>query len=233
MQKIMITREDQRQIDYDFHHLPDTCPYCNDGIVPIPLFGIHQNLTKPGLNRYEIQVVFKCPKSDCQALFITQYSEYGDGRFYIQRDLYKPIKRLEFEKVISDISPNFITIYNQTYQAEQMGLSHITGPGYRKALEFLVKDYSIRSVNSTEEKEEILNLFLSDVINKYIDDPRIRSTANRANWLGNDETHYLRKWENNDLEDLKRLINMTTKWIVLVEDSKEFERDMPDKGPKN
>lgn len=38
-------------------------------------------------------------------------------------------------------------------------------------------------------------------------------------WLGNDETHYVRRWEEKDLSDLKRLISMTVSWIDLVMDS--------------
>ena len=35
----------------------------------------------------------------------------------------------------------------------------------------------------------------------------------RAVWLGNDETHYVRKWEDKDISDLKRLIKLTVNWI--------------------
>jgi hypothetical protein len=40
------------------------------------------------------------------------------------------------------------------------------------------------------------------------------SMAERATWLGNDETHYIRKWEDKDLQDMKRLITLTTYWIM-------------------
>ena len=32
-------------------------------------------------------------------------------------------------------------------------------------------------------------------------------------WLGNDETHYVRKWEEKDIRDLKILIRLTESWI--------------------
>jgi hypothetical protein len=127
-----------------------------------------------------------------------------------------------------DISPQFSEIYDQAYQAEQFGLSLIIGPAYRKSLEYLIKDYAISTVSSDGDKEDILKSFLSSVIDKYIDDARIKRVAKRAAWLGNDETHYVRKWEDKDIEDLKLLISMTTDWIQLIELSKKFESDMPD-----
>lgn len=41
------------------------------------------------------------------------------------------------------------------------------------------------------------------------DDLRIRAVAERAGWLGNEETHYIRRWQDQGLGDLKCLINMT------------------------
>ena len=35
----------------------------------------------------------------------------------------------------------FLTIYNQSLSAEDNNLDQIAGIGYRKALEFLIKDY--------------------------------------------------------------------------------------------
>ena len=42
------------------------------------------------------------------------------------------------------------------------------------------------------------------VISRYIDDSNIKNVAKRAVWLGNDETHYIRKWEDKDLSFLKK-----------------------------
>ena len=37
--------------------------------------------------------------------------------------------------------------------------------------------------------------------------------SQRAAWIGNDETHYVRKWEEKDIEDLKILIDHVVKFI--------------------
>jgi hypothetical protein len=229
MQIITLIKEDNQITKYTFTDLPDVCPFCGIGINPIPKYGIFENMSDEPLNRNNVQVVFQCPIANCRALFITQYHHSG-GRFYKRRDLYKTTNKQVFDKTINDISPDFVTIFNQSYQSEEIGLTLVSGPGYRKSLEFLIKDYVTHTLNSDEvEAKKVHTSFLGDVINKYIDDARIKSTAKRAAWLGNDETHYLRKWEEKDLKDLKLLIEMTTNWILLVELSKKFEIDMPEK----
>jgi hypothetical protein len=226
MQKITLFTEDQHEYEYDFYNLPDVCPYCGKGIIPKPIHGYFQNVTDPGLNRHQVQVVFQCPISSCRALFVTQYDNSHDD-FFIRRDLYKTFEEHKFGNETSEISPDFVSIYNNTYLAEQMGLSLIIGPGYRKALEFLIKDYVIKKISSQDEIENVRKAFLGSVIENYINDDRIKSTAIRAAWLGNDETHYVRKWVDKDIEDLKQLIEMTTNWIQLVELSKKIESEMP------
>ena len=49
---------------------------------------------------------------------------------------------------------------------------------------------------------------------EYVDDSKLKGCAKRAAWLGNDETHYTRKWEEKDVKDLKTLIELTQHWIV-------------------
>src|SRR5687767_3154472 len=50
--------------------------------------------------------------------------------------------------------------------------------------------------------------------------------AKRATWLGNDATHYYRKWEDKDIHDLKNLIELTVLWIESVELTRQHEEDM-------
>jgi hypothetical protein len=53
--------------------------------------------------------------------------------------------------------------------------------------------------------------------------------AKRAIWLGNDETHIVRKWEKKDLQDLKSLICITVTSIKRIEQIKEYNESMPNK----
>ncbi len=57
-----------------------------------------------------------------------------------------------------------------------------------------------------------------------------RPWQNGAFWLGNDETHYLRKWEQHDVDDLVTLIKLTTNWIEIEHLSKSYVEEMPESG---
>ncbi|TOH24456.1 hypothetical protein CGI85_24680, partial [Vibrio parahaemolyticus] len=109
--------------------------------------------------------------------------------------------------------------------AKSHGLYQIAGPGYRKAFEFLVKDYA-KSLDP-EKSEQIENMFSGKVVNEFISDPRIQMVAKRALWLGNDETHYLRKWAEHDLDDLITLIRLAINWVEIDRLSAQYEESMP------
>jgi hypothetical protein len=139
-------------------------------------------------------------------------------------------KRFEdkvFPAPIQEISPSFVSIFNQASAAESMQLDQVCGCGYRRALEFLVKDYACSLVEDAAKKDAIGSDFLGRVIGDYIDDPRVKLVASRAAWLGNDETHYVRKWTEMDLEDLKTLIQLSVNWIESVKLTEKYGKEMP------
>lgn len=81
-----------------------------------------------------------------------------------------------------------------------------------------MKDYAVHTHPDKEPK--IKADFLSNVIKKYIDDDRIRTIAERAVWLGNDETHYVRVFTGYDLETLKKFINAI---VAMIDSDIVFE----------
>jgi len=89
----------------------------------------------------------------------------------------------------------------------------------------------VMSVVGTNEKDKdkIKKMPLSSCIKEYVEDNKIKSVAKRAIWLGNDETHYIKKWEGKKLTDLKKLIELTIHWIEMEKLTQSFENDMPDK----
>jgi drug/metabolite transporter (DMT)-like permease len=111
------------------------------------------------------------------------------------------LDKKEFGAIISEISPIFCDIYNQAYAAQQMNLSQICGVGYRKALEFLIKDYIMSGIED-DKKDGIKQKNLAKCIKEDISSPNVKAVAARATWIGNDETHYVRKWEDKDIKDL-------------------------------
>ncbi|MFN3466674.1 MAG: type II toxin-antitoxin system HicA family toxin [Candidatus Brocadiales bacterium] len=180
-----------------------------------------------------LQIIYRCPNEDCRNAFIGFYGRvFSDPRGNNFRFEYsRPSEFIprKFSEIIGAISPDFVTIYNQAFAAEQAGLTVICGTGYRKALEFLVKDYLISNVSEDAEKDKIKGEFLGKLIEKRIDHPQLKDIAKRAVWLGNDETHYERKWQDKDVSDLKSLIDLTLHWVETNKLTEKLLQDMPEK----
>jgi hypothetical protein len=205
----------------------------------------------------EFWVMMRCPRHECGKPFFAVFEE---PPFDLGANLNRPYKfayatpwsaqKTPRHADIEAISPDFYEIFDQASAAEQYRLPLIAGAGYRKALEYLVKDYVLAPYpkkfadaeergDTTEadrlraEAKSILdrNLGGKNGVIALIHDAKLQKVAERAIWLGNDEVHYTRKWTTKDVEDLKRLISMVANHIA---DAAEFERlmaDMPDGGP--
>lgn len=191
--------------------LPFECPYCKMTNIPI---------TYGSLNKNAISLYFINRCLNCNKAYLASYDNVYNN--YLPIEMPTPSIK-PFNETIQSISSSFVSIYNEAYAAEQMGLYQICGVGYRKALEFLVKDYLISKDEA--RKEEIKRKNLSQCINE-IEDDRIKQVAHRATWLGNDETHYVRKWEDKDVSHLKTLIDLCTKWMDAVITTEELITDM-------
>jgi len=173
-----------------------------------------------------MEVTLICPSQECMKSFIGYYDNQGSYFEFNGDTTIGNLVGKDFSDTIKSISDSFSTIYNQAFVAEQQELKEICGVGYRKALEFLIKDYII--LNKPADKEKIEKKLLGTCIADYVDDNRVKTVAKRAVWLGNDETHYIRKWEGKNLDDLKKLIELTVHWIEMESLTKSFESEMPD-----
>ena len=177
-----------------------------------------------------LNILCLCPRQRCQRGFLVFYVREVDavgrqfGPWKLQTIAPRNPKEPDIPDEVRAISPAYVEIVSQAAAAESFELDEIAGVGYRKALEFLVKDYCIKK--HLDKEEEIKAAFLGDCIENYVDDANVKRCARLATWLGNDETHYVRKWEGKDLKDLKRLMKLTEVWIVNVEVTDEYVRDM-------
>ena len=208
---------------------PDTCPIC--GKSGQPEFSTGCINTNTG----SLHAAFRCPITKCRGLYIGVYrcNRFSGGIWHgalTRTMLARLTEGIAFHKNITDISPLFGEIFNQAHIAEENGLKHICGPGYRKALEFLIKDFLIlhKFKGDAAKKEELQTLFLGVVIQKFVEDDRIKQCAKRAAWLGNDETHYTRRWQDKDLEDLKSLILLTVNFTDSSIEADRYLKDMTD-----
>ena len=116
----------------------------------------------------------------------------------------------DFSEAIDKLSPRFVDIYHQAEAAEQDGCRDICGAGYRKALEFLVKDFAIR--HNPSDAERIASTNLGEVISK-LGSEKLKVLAERSAWLGNDETHYVKKHEEYSVSDMKSFILAAATYI--------------------
>lgn len=180
-----------------------TCPICKAKILPVFL--------NASYNTESTASVFNYCRS-CKETFVTQYEVFKNGkttsnRLYVEakKVVYSAPNRFErvtFEDCLERLSPQFVKIYNQAEAAEVMQLDEIAGLGFRKALEFLVKDYSIHFHKNEEENIKKMNM--ASCIKLYVEDKRINTLAEKSAWIGNDEAHYVRKHEDLDVQDMKR-----------------------------
>ncbi|MDC0803500.1 DUF4145 domain-containing protein [Clostridium paraputrificum] len=196
----------------------DECPLCHLKISP--------NLIGEAEGKF-YYTLLQCP--NCGELFIVKYATRVNRRTYagFECDLIgiypKTAQNKCIPEKIKEISPMFVEIYNQANGAEAHSLYQLVGIGYRKALEFLVKDYL--KFKDPDKKDEIESEFLGKCINK-IENSNIKKMAKGATWIGNDETHYVKRWENKDITDLKNLIDLTLIWIDLELKTEEYSKDM-------
>jgi hypothetical protein len=201
---------------------PDTCPVCGHKISPKFICAFIGGY----YSSRNLEIVYKCPNHKCDHLFIAYFGEFGiiSGPFkYNGSRLPLKLDYKEFPESISEISKEFSNIYNQALLAENNKLDQICWPGYRRALEFLMKDYLISQ--DPESTEEIKKLWLGKAIAK-IENANIKICAERAAWLGNDETHYVRIWEDKDIQNLKELIVLAVNWIDSEYITKKYEKEM-------
>ncbi len=220
---------DSRECVIKFYDTDITeCPLCHKSFSPLPLFACVYELPNSHTNA---SVVFFC--RDCSSPFIGHYrisntSANSNSITYNSATFLsiEPIKFIKksFDSRINDLSPQFVKIYNQALAAETSGLDEIAGLGYRKALEFLIKDFS--NHEHPDEEDKIKSMPLSACIKDYIDAPNIKTLATRSTWIGNDEAHYIRKQEDRDVNDMKAFITATVYFISMIlitEDAESME----------
>lgn len=198
---------------FDYNNMPDIvnkstiCPHCNKGIQPLSIFNI--NVDKNDMFTCYVAIL-RCPI--CKRHYIVDYI-INDSEDEIHINATYPFikNKIVFSKEIQKLSSEFIKIYAEAEQAEAQSLNSIAGVGYRKALEFLIKDYCIS--NNPSDTSKIEQSPLSFVIENYIDSENIKTLAKAATWIGNDETHYVRKHHDYDCNSLKAFIEVTVRFI--------------------
>lgn len=209
----------------------------------------NQTITIPSLpklkchhcHRKTVQIVtyvFDLNDKACNAnmvCFECQKPNYFHSEDYTNPKSWKTLERGEepvfrLPKIIVQISERFCSIFNEAVHAHYIGLYNICGPSYRKALEILIKDYCIYL--HPECKETIVKKELHLCVTEDIDSQTVRDIAARAVWLGNDETHYEKRWTSKNVDDLFKLIEFLQDAIIQDEEKKKLITEMPEQKKK-
>ena len=200
-------------------YTPELCPHCGRTMSPQHVGQSMSDDSCDEFKRGHFSVIYRCSYADCLKYFVIEYQNNYEIATPIEYSYRPPIK-VNLPKNIEKVSPMFVEIYSQAEVAETENLDLIAGVGYRKAAEFLIKDYAI-SKNPDKEKH-IKDTFLNNVIQEYFSDfPKLKALSVSIAWLGNDETHYVRRHNDKDLQDLKRFIQAAAQFIAADYDADE------------
>ena len=120
------------------------CPFCGTKMNPDYIF-------------LRGEYIFaQCSNSDCEKYLLLSKDYTGSfGRI----EPNSLPKKKNFSEIIVKVSSDFVNIYNQAYCAEQLSLDQVCGVGYRKALEFLIRDYLIAREEDAAKVELIKKSF--------------------------------------------------------------------------
>lgn len=190
--------------------LPNKCPHCSTAYSLPPRSTC---FFKNAFGGADLYATFFCPACE-KGFFVTYGVEdfFSNECAYIIKQFPIPTAITSIPEKVHILSPKFVEIFHQAETAENSGLSELCGIGYRKALEFLIKDYAI-SIHP-ESKDDIESSFLGKCIDTYIDNPKIKTLAKASSWIGNDETHYIRRNSDYNVQNLKQFISAAVAFIV-------------------
>lgn len=203
--------DNQRWDDYhpcQEYDMPDRCPNCH----AYGYFSIGGAYQSPD-NSDQSTCLFYC--NHCHQFFIADFDRepYAANSHSLVRIHEEYESQTQFSRFLQEVSHEFCETYREAMEAEKSGLKRAAGPTYRKALEHLVKDFAKH--NAPKEADKINCRPLMQTINDYIQHPSILQLAKAATWLGNDQTHTVKQHEDYGLEDLKRFVLATAKYIDL------------------
>lgn len=182
------------------------CPICHFGLEMSQnvVFSCH-NIHSLENNNFHIFTIHFCPH--CNNDFLVDHNmECKEGCEEVSQTIYPyKLANANIDDEIKKISPSFYSIYNQSLTAKELGLTEIYGMGFRKAIEYLVKDYAIKK--RPEDSEQIKKISLHKCIEKYFEDADTESALLGAKHLGNNEVHYTNSNSAEDLILLEQLID--------------------------
>lgn len=185
---------------------PSVCPHCG--------FGTDAVRTANAIWNYfdnSALLLQMCKCTSCGKLFFFA-SHKEEGASTAKLVCVIPNTEAVYKnEILEKISPRFINMYNQALRAENRQDIELAATGYRSAMEILIKDYAINELN--EPKEQVTLNNLNNAIGKYLKQEELVNSADVIRVLGNDFTHYDRKYPEHDFDILKTYMDI---FITLI-----------------
>ena len=195
---------------------PLFCPHCGVStdahFRENSIFALNEEL-------YLLSIVYECTDCEKKFLVVWEYNnsnKNGNMPIFIYPSAFVNLQSESIEK----FSPRFIEMYNQALQAETNNNLDLAAMGYRAALEILIKDYAIKELDI--EEEVVIKKSLFEAIEEYLNSgnfPNLANVADVVRLLGNDYTHYHRKYPQHDFSVLKKYMDIFVKLIEVRYDS--------------
>lgn len=211
----------EKPIKFDLD-IPETCPHCRRRITPALTY-VAANCSDDG-HAYTVSAYWNC--NGCSEVFCCTYYILGGAydnphRGRILSTLPPVCDKTFIDPRITAISPRFTELFNQSEEAKARNLTDLAGMGFRKSLEFLLKDSLIAL--GMEEESKVVGMDLRTAIASFSDNPRLIKAANLARVIGNEYTHYQAKYEGYDLDTLQHLISIALHWLTMEIETIELE----------
>jgi len=196
--QILKNIDQYHEVSFD---IPIVCPNCNASLQPIIVDYrlLSYNSSSNGL------LVISYKGNCCSKFFYATY-EYDNRKAKIL-DVFPHLKPAILPDNIKDLSPRFVNLYEQSYTAEQNGHIELAGSGYRNATEVLIKDFAIKKLKAPQE--DVCKMKLYDAIGAYLKEVNLdTSAADVIRVLGNDYTHYQRRYDDIDFVVVKKYLEI-------------------------
>lgn len=189
--------------------VPTLCIHCHKEV------GFIQSSTSTYNSKTDdtFAITFQCPSCEHYSVYEYEITDKSNGYTDLINYSYTKEVSINLPRNINEVSEEFVKIYKQAATAEAYNLMSICGVAYRKAAEFLIKDYVI---SKHPDQEDIIKKHpLGKIISEQLGDfPKVQTLARATTWIGNDETHYVRKHDDKDLNDLKAFLFAAATFIA-------------------
>lgn len=178
------------------------CPHCGKVVeftqrtsTVIPISNQYNNFEKNSAF-LTLALYSKC----CKSIFFANYLFKPSTQDFEFISIYPTPTASEVTSNLKELSPRFVKLYSDSVEAYNNNAFELAGSGFRNSLEILIKDFAIIKLKIDEN--EVTKKSLKESIDLYISDSSIKQFANGVRLLGNDHTHYVRKYQDFDSTDL-------------------------------